>query len=109
MSTLTARGAFFLPRARHAIASEQLAAAETRGEIEDDHRAERIVEFVEQETELSDAENNRFGAAFARAPDAHELHGILADFGKFPAHRAANFAQPYDSTKYKNIRIVVYR
>ena len=60
--------------------SEPLAAAETRGEIEDDHRAERIVEFPEQEMELSNAEDNRFAAAFARAPDADELHGILTDF-----------------------------
>jgi len=67
---------------------EQLAAAETRGEIEDNHCVERVVEFLEQETELRDVEHNWLAPAFARAPDPHELHRVLADLDEFPTHRA---------------------
>ena len=36
---------------------EKLAATETRGEIEDNHRAEGVIELFEQETELIDAKH----------------------------------------------------
>src|SRR5207245_9301667 len=38
--------------------------------------------------ELCNAKNHRLTLPFAYASDSHELHGILADLGKFPTHRA---------------------
>src|SRR2546429_423974 len=70
------------------LKGEELAAAEPRGEIEDNHRAEGLIERLEQGTELSNAKNHRLTLSFACAADPHELHGILADLGENPMKRS---------------------
>ena len=67
---------------------EELATSESRGEIEDHHRAIGIVEFLNQVLELRDGENLRLLRALAPSPHPHQLHGILADDEEFPTHSA---------------------
>ena len=38
--------------------------------------------------ELRDAQNHRLTLPFARAPNAHQFHGILAELGELPTHGA---------------------
>src|SRR6266850_4080582 len=70
------------------LESEELAATEPCGEIEDNHHAEWLIELSEQAMTLSSAQNHWLPLPFACASDSHELHWILADLGKFPTHRA---------------------
>src|SRR5262249_15715549 len=70
------------------LESEEFAAAESSGEIEDNHRANGFVELLKQMIALSDGEHLRLAYSFTCAADAHQFHRVLTDLDEFPTHGA---------------------